>query len=647
MSQMEVHGEGQLAQFNLGLAFRQKGYYGEALREYAKALDRGEDRPLVLQAMAEVHLLRREPKAAVALYEELLALQPNSPKLWNERGIGLHQEGHFAEAQASYRRAVLVEPGYAIAHNNLGVALYHGGDTEGAIASFRAALDAQPAFTKARLNLALLLSQGKRFQLALEAYRSVLETSPEEAAAWNGVGLVLAELRKFEDARNAFARAVQAKPDAAEAHYNLSFTLSNLGDFEGALRETKRALELDPYYVAQKFELAIDLEYEDPDLSIKPDLGAVQRTDENIEDFAFDAGVLDSLFTSLAPVPRTSGPLVAPALEDGDPYAMASDYLGMGLLDRAAAEVSRALSRGAPEPEGFALLGDIYARQGLHGEAVERYREARRGDPAAVRPQLGEAWSLLAMGRAREARPLAEALLATDPHTVESLMLVAAARADMGDPAAALSALEEARRMAPQRPDVQQKIGDIARSLGDNEGAIAAYRHALDLDADFAVVRFQLARLLRAKGHVREAEQELESALDAVPTYAEATLELASLRLVAGHAETALAQLITLLERDPYHFDALLALGEALLAVGKRRDGSHAFRRILRFHPSHVGALYYDGALLNEQKRFRDAILRWRRVIELEPAGEYARRARRDARTAADLHAILSAGGKL
>src|SRR6185503_11049777 len=53
-TQMEVHAEGQLAHFNLGLAFRQKGYYGEALREYAKALDRGEDRPLVQQAMAEV-----------------------------------------------------------------------------------------------------------------------------------------------------------------------------------------------------------------------------------------------------------------------------------------------------------------------------------------------------------------------------------------------------------------------------------------------------------------------------------------------------------------------------------------------------------------------------------------------------------------
>jgi len=337
---------------------------------------------------------------------------------------------------------------------------------------------------------------------------------------------------------------------------------------------------------------------------------------------------------------------LAPAAQDGrDPYAMAADYLGMGLVDRAAAEVSRALSRGAPQAEGYTLLGDIYARQGLHGEAIERFREARRETPDALRPQIGEAWSLLAMGRAREARPIAEQLVESNPASVDTMMLVAAARANTGDPAAALAALDQARTLAPQRPDVHQQIGDIARSLGDNEGAILAYRHALELDSEFAVVRFQLARLLRAKGMVREAQQELEHALDAVPTYAEATLELAALRRASGHAEEALDQLIALLERDPYHFDALLALGETLFALGRHVDASHAFKRILRFDPSHVGALYYDGVMLNEQKRFRDAIDRWRRVIDLEPAGDFARRARRDARTAADLQAIFSVAG--
>src|SRR5262245_54076669 len=497
---------GALAHFNLGLAFRQKGYHAQALKEYELALQKGEDRALVTQAMAEVHLLKQDGASATRLYEKLVKEQADSPKLWNERGVALHQSGRAADALLSYERSVALDGNYALALNNLGVAQFHAGRDDLAVEAFRRALTLQPSFVKARLNLALLLLKRRESHLCLEAYRQVLRLEPEHPVAWNGVGLVLSEMKQFEDARNAFGRAIDERPDYAEAHYNLSFTLSNLGDFEGALRETKRALELNPYYVAQKFELAIDLEYEDPDLSIQPDLGAEHRAEENVEDFAFDAGVLDSLFTTLAPGQSDGTGDAEKAGQDA--YAMASDYLAMGLYDRAAAEVSRALARGASRVDGYLLLGDLYARQGAHGEALDRYREAKREAPNTFRPAIGEATALLAMGRGSEARPIAEAMLSAGAPDIDVLMLVAAARAATGDPAAALNALEQARRLAPLRANVHQRTGDIAASVGDFDGAIAAYRHALELDQDYAVVRFQLARLLRGKGMLREAEAE-------------------------------------------------------------------------------------------------------------------------------------------
>ena len=254
---------------------------------------------------------------------------------------------------------------------------------------------------------------------------------------------------------------------------------------------------------------------------------------------------------------------------------------------------------------------------------------------------MGQIRSLLQLGRAGEARPFAERLLAQEPRDCDVIVLAATACADAGDPAEALSLLESARRVAPMRPDVRSKIGDIARSLGDFDGAIAAYRHALALDQDFAVVRYQLAQLLSSKGALKEAEQELVAALDAVPTYAEATLELAALRRQVGRAGEGLPLLIDLLQRDPYHFDALIALGETLLSLGRKRDAVTAFTRVLRFDPAHVGALYHEGSLLVEQKRYREAIARWERVIAHAPASEYAKRAKREMRTAADLARIF------
>jgi cytochrome c-type biogenesis protein CcmH/NrfG len=63
---------------------------------------------------------------------------------------------------------------------------------------------------------------------------------------------------------------------------------------------------------------------------------------------------------------------------------------------------------------------------------------------------------------------------------------------------------------------------------------------------------------------------------------------------------------------------------------------------VLRFDPENVGALYFEGTLLAEQHRYREASERWRRVVALEPASPFARRARRDLRSASDLQQILT-----
>jgi cellulose synthase operon protein C len=645
-SQLELSTNGHLAHYNLGLAFRQKGYYAEALKEYQFALDRQEDPTLVRQAMAEVHLLQKDAGTAVGLYDEILEAEQGSPKLWCERGVAIHQQGQHAEAAASYRRALAIDPAYAIAHNNLGVALYHGGDADAAIDCFRAALAAQPSFVKAWLNLALLLSRGKRLQLALEAYRQALTIEPEQPVAWNGVGLVLAELKQFPEARNAFGRSIHERPAFAEAHYNLCFTLSNLGDFEGALRATKRALELDPYYTPQKFELAIDVEYEDPDLSIAPELGGGEQTGGTVDSFAFDAELLDSLFTQLAPPASAAEPAsvadaVAAPAADEQYFVLAHDYLSKGMLDRAVVETNRALARGAPATEGFAVLGDIFMRQGLFGEALERYRSARAMEPLHPRLLAGETRALLALDRVEEARAIAETLLGVDGDNVEALLLTASARARAGDPGAARDLLRSARRLAPARADVLKEFGDVARAAGDVDGAIAAYRNALDLDGDFAVVHYELACLLAERGEPAKAEESLLAALEAVPTYVEAMLALAMVRRRFGRAVAALSPLVELLRRDPYNIDALLSLSETLLELDRHDDAAVSIDRVLRFDPRQVMALYLKGMLLADRHRYREAIAAWHRVVELEPESVYACRARREARTAADLLRIF------
>src|SRR5206468_3446756 len=219
-------------------------------------------------------------------------------------------------------------------------------------------------------------------------------------------------------------------------------------------------------------------------------------TAENLGgEFAFDQRLLDNIFQELEPA--ATAPPAAPAglaKKADDPLALARDYVSKGMMDLAVAEAMRAVQRGADRGQAATLVGDIYARRGLHGEALERYREARTLDAANSAAALGEVKSLLAVHRAAESLPIVEELVAKAPEDVEVLVAAAKARAATGDAAGALTALRQAQTRAPARADLHKLQGDIALKVGDGQGARAAYHAALDLDQGFVQVWLDLDR---------------------------------------------------------------------------------------------------------------------------------------------------------
>src|SRR5437870_2391525 len=520
-----------LAHYNLGLAFRQKGHSAAALRECRLALERAEDRRLTLQAMAEVHLLKHDFPAALELYDTLLGEVPDSPKLWNERGVVLHQAGRPEDALASYRQAVEVDPKYALAWNNLGVVQAHGAAADPAIQAFRTALQLQGTFSAARLNLALLLFQLRRFQLALEAYRQVLSSEPNSAAAWNGVGLVLVELKRFPDARNAFVRAVEGDPDHAGAHYNLSFTLSNLGDFDGALRATKRALELDPYYVSQKFALTIDLQYEKGTIGIAPEISADVAAETIGEDFNFDQRLLDNIFQELAPAVAAEPPAGKAA---DNPLALARDYVSKGLMD-----VAVAAAKG----------------------------RAAGGDAAGALTALQQAQTR-APGRA-------------DLHKLQGDIAV-----KVGDKAGALAAYRSALELDRGYVQVWLDLGRLHEEKEELSEARKAYERALDVLPTFHEAALALADLLRRSGHVRAAIVRLAEMLEQDPYDLLALLLLGRALLDDKRDPQALEAFQRALKFDPDQVEALFQLGVALARLHRYGEAVQAWEKVTRTDPA-------------------------------------------------------------
>ncbi|MEO8579610.1 MAG: tetratricopeptide repeat protein [Gemmatimonadales bacterium] len=580
------------AHITLGRALRQKGYFQEALREYEKAIEGGEANAEVLQAMLELYLLQRDTGAAIATADRFAREFSPTAKTWNGRGVALQLEGRHAEAEESYKKAVEIDSSYPFAHNNLGVLLWHKGDTKAAINSFRRSLQAPSPPVEARLNLALGLFRRKHTELALEAYRQVLSTAPEHPVAWNGIGLILVDLEKYADARNAFARSIQANPEFAEAHYNMSFTLSNLGDFASALRETKRALALDPMYTPQKLELAIELPHEEIRLTVAPPITESDETVDHVDDFHFDPAIIEELFAEKPARAQTA------ARDPMAGFSLARDLITKGLYDRAQAEIARVLARGGDKVLGLVLAGDGFAAQGLHGEALERYRRALDMEETNTYARQGTARSLLALGRAEQARPYAEALVAAGSTDVNLLLLAAEARVASLDKGGAREILLALQKSEGRNANVLKRVGDLYAALDDSHEAITAYRASLGIDERQAETRISLGRLLARAGDDTGAIRELETVLVAAPNHDAAVVELVGPYRRTGRSRSALPRIVALIRRDVYHFAALIALGEILIDLARERDAMMAFERVLRFDPNHFEALRYHRLLL-------------------------------------------------
>ena len=438
----------------------------------------------------------------------------------------------------------------------------------------------------ARLNLGAAPPSAAPAPAGARGVSAGARRASRSAVAWNGVGLVLMELTPLRGrAECVRARGRRRRRASPAAHYNLSFVLSQLGDFDGALRETRRALELEPLYVPQKFSLTIDLQYEDPTIAIAPELiGRSRRRRARRRVRLRLAGARPTVRRAGARCRRRA----AAHAVAGDALDLARDYIGKGLLDLAAAELSRAAARGAPRGATAVLLGDIFAKRGLYGEALERYREPRGPRrPTTPTPR----W-------ARSARCSRSAGPATRRRSPTSSRGGSAATSRCWWPgpgfawrwatrSGALDCIREAQTLAPGRPDLFHLQAQVSARLGDRSAALAAFNAALQLDPSLVRVWYELggSRRSAATGRRRAPPTSARSTCCRPTAPPRSPSPICS--AAPSRPRAAVHVLVRLLEADPYELEALTALGRALLEDGRTDPGARGV---------HAGAAVRSGA---------------------------------------------------
>lgn len=172
----------------------------------------------------------------ITFYTRTIQSNPGSPRIYNNLGIALAEQGRRDEAIVNYKTALRIDPEYASAYNNLGVELAETNRPDEAVKYYKKALRIKPDYAAAHYNLGTALIRSGNMASAVDHIETALRLAPDNVEALNALGLIYDDAGRFKEAVNAFIRALGIKPDFMTALTNLGATLVRTGDIDDTVR---------------------------------------------------------------------------------------------------------------------------------------------------------------------------------------------------------------------------------------------------------------------------------------------------------------------------------------------------------------------------------------------------------------------------
>lgn len=189
---------------------------------------------------------------ARGLYEDIIKRQPGHADAHHFLGVIAHQTNDHARAVELIGKAIALFPDNPAAYLNRGLAFQALKDFEPAIASHDQAIALKPDFTEAFAGRGDAQLALRRFAAAAGSYDRALALNPGLVTVHFNRGLALFELGQFTTAVASYDGAIALKPDLAEAHFNRGNALKELRHLDEALKSYSRVLELEPGNIEAK-----------------------------------------------------------------------------------------------------------------------------------------------------------------------------------------------------------------------------------------------------------------------------------------------------------------------------------------------------------------------------------------------------------
>ncbi len=319
----------------------------------------------------------------------------------------------------------------------------------------------------------------------------------------------------------------------------------------------------------------------------------------------------------------------------------------------------RALLRVQPtNPEVYAHLGFLEARQERYRQAVPLYRKALALNPAMPGLRMNLGLALFKGGELKEAiqifSPLLKSQPPASPEAQRLTILIGLAHYGLGEYAKTVPYLKQATASDPQNLpfrlvlahsclavkqfqcvlDVYHEIlllnaesaeadilaGEALDEMNDSVGATRQFRAAVQANPKEPNVHFGLGYLLWVQSQYEEAAHEFQAELANVPNHVQAMVYLADTNMKMGHPEVALPLIRKAIRLDPEIELAHLDLGILYADAGRRDDALRELKVAARLSPNDVNPHWRLARLYQAMGRKEDANIEFLKTSSLTKA---------------------------
>ncbi len=240
---------------NLAYIAYQSEDYDQAVAIYEEILAENPDYQQALLGMIDIHLDRYEFDLANEKIDKFAESNPDDYRSNMAKGNLLFFQEEYSDAIAEYRKALELNPFLPYSQFQIGFSYIYQDECERARIHFQDLVEEYPHVLIYQVGESNTDMCTNRIDQAIRKLKEVIEKDPYLTGAHLDLGFAYTLQSRWEDAEDAFSEALSVAAYPSTVHKSIASMLNDQGFAEKAEKELIRAIELNPFNIQAYYDL--------------------------------------------------------------------------------------------------------------------------------------------------------------------------------------------------------------------------------------------------------------------------------------------------------------------------------------------------------------------------------------------------------